>query len=62
LNFEDNSGIEGRLPKDNDEVTPTVQFGDVLEWNEKLGLKLRTPEETFGGAARRSLALEKRLK
>jgi nucleoside-diphosphate-sugar epimerase len=54
--------LEGRLPKDNDEDTPTVKFGDVLEWNEKLGLKLRTPEETFRDAARRFLALEKGLK
>jgi len=51
--------LEGRLPKDGDEVEKTVQFSDVREWNEKLGLKIRTPEETLGNAARRILVLEK---
>jgi hypothetical protein len=50
--------LAGRLPKDNDEVPPRVQMGDVEGWNEKLGLRLRTPEETFGDAARRLLELE----
>ena len=50
---------KGRLPKDNDEATPVPKFSDVEEWNEKLGLKLRTPEETFGDAAREMLRLEK---
>lgn len=53
--------LEGRLPKDNDEVTPVVKFGDVKEWNEKLGLKVRTAEETFGDAARKLLELEKKF-
>jgi len=53
--------LEGRLPKDNDEVTPVGKFSDVKEWNEKLGLVIRTPEETFGDAARRILVLEKEL-
>ena len=47
------------MPKDNDEVTPVSKFGDVKEWNEKLGLVIRTPEETFGDAAKRILELEK---
>lgn len=51
--------LTGRLPKDNDEVTLVVKFGDVKEWNEKLGLLVRTPEQTFGDAARRILDLEK---
>jgi hypothetical protein len=34
-------------------------MGDVDSWNEKLGLKLRTPQETFGDAARRMLELER---
>lgn len=50
--------LRGRLPKDNDEVPPYVQLGDVHEWNQKLGLKVRTPEETFGDVARRMLELE----
>jgi len=50
--------LAGRLPKDNDEVPPKVQMGDVESWNEKLGLKLSTPQETFGDAARRLLVLE----
>jgi hypothetical protein len=33
-------------------------MGDVESWNEKLGLKPRTPQETFGDAARRLLELE----
>jgi hypothetical protein len=53
--------LEGRLPKDGDEVEKKVVFGDVEAWNEKLGLKLRTAEETFGDAARRILELEKIL-
>jgi len=51
--------LAGRLPKDNDEIPPKVQMGDVESWNEKLGLKLRTPQETFGDAARRMLELER---
>ena len=53
--------LKGRLPKDSDEVPRKVVFSDVEEWNEKLGLKLRTPEETFGDAARRILELEKKF-
>jgi hypothetical protein len=53
--------LKGRLPKDNDEVPRKVVFGDVDEWNEKLGLTLRTAEETFGDAARRILELEKKF-
>jgi nucleoside-diphosphate-sugar epimerase len=53
--------LKERLPKDGDEVTPTAAFEDVQEWNEKLGLVVRTPEETFGDAARRILELEKIL-
>ncbi|KAE9364618.1 NAD(P)-binding protein [Stipitochalara longipes BDJ] len=53
--------LEGRLPKDSDEIPREVVFGDVEEWNEKLGLKLRTAEETFGDAARRILELEKKF-
>ena len=37
--------LEGRLPKDGDEVEKTVQFSDVREWNEKLGLKELGDEE-----------------
>jgi hypothetical protein len=51
--------LAGRLPRDNDEVPPKVRMGDVESWNEKLGIKLRTPLETFGDAARRLLELEK---
>jgi hypothetical protein len=51
--------LAGRLPKDNDEVPPKIQMGDVESWNEKLGLKVRTPQETFGDAARRLLELER---
>jgi len=39
--------LKGRLPKDSVEVPREVVFGDVEEWNEKLGLKLRSAEETF---------------
>lgn len=53
--------LEGRLPRDNDEVTTVVKFGDVKEWNEKLGLKIRTAEETFGDAARKIVELEKKF-
>ena len=53
--------LEGRLPKDNDEVTPVPKFSDVKDWNKKLGLELRTPEETFGDAAKEILRLEKTL-
>ena len=35
--------------------------GNVRAWNEKLGLKLGTMEETFGDAARRILELKKSL-
>lgn len=50
------------MPRDNDEVTPVAQFGDVNDWNEKLGLQLRTPDQTFGDAARAILELEKEFK
>ena len=50
--------LKGRLPKDSDEVPRKVVFSDVAEWNEKLGLELRSAEETFGDAARRILELE----
>jgi len=53
--------LAGRLPKDNDEVPPHVQMGDVESWNAKLGIKLRTPQETFGDAARRMLELERQF-
>jgi hypothetical protein len=53
--------LKGRFPKDNDEATPVPKLSDVEEWNEKLGLKLRTPEETFGDAARELLRLEKAM-
>lgn len=51
--------LEGRLPKDGSEEEKVLESGDVLEWNEKLGLKPRTPVQTFGDAARRLLELEK---
>lgn len=51
--------LKGRFPKDSDEDVPVPKLTDVAEWNEKLGLKLRTPEETFGDAAREMLRLEK---
>jgi len=54
--------LVGRLPKDNDEAPPVAQFGDVKDWNEKLKLQLRTPDQTFGDTARTILELEKRLK
>lgn len=54
--------LEGRLPKDGDEVEKEVNFGDVKEWNEKLGLEPRSEVETFGDAAKRVLALEGLLK
>jgi len=50
------------LPRDNDEVPPVATFGDVKEWNEKLDLKLRTAEQSFGDAARAILELEKQFK
>jgi hypothetical protein len=54
--------LKGRLPKENDEVTPVPNFSDVKDWwNVKLGLELRTPEETFGDAAKEILRLEKVL-
>ena len=53
--------VASRLPKDGDEVPRIVKFADVQKWNEALGLKLRTAEETFGDAARRILELEKSL-
>ncbi|KAH8821926.1 hypothetical protein F5884DRAFT_817204 [Xylogone sp. PMI_703] len=54
--------LKGRLPQDKSEPSPTLKLGDVLEWNKKLDLRLRTPEETFGDAARKLLALEKQMK
>jgi hypothetical protein len=54
--------LKGRLPRDGDEVEKSARFEDVEEWNEKLGLKLRSAEETFGDAARRILELERELK
>lgn len=53
--------LKGRLPKDSDEIVGDVKFEDVLDWNEKLGLVVRTPEETFGDAARKILELEKKF-
>jgi hypothetical protein len=53
--------LAGRLPRDSDEAPPKVQMGDVESWNEKLGIKLRTPQETFEDAARRLLVLEGEL-
>ncbi|CAG8961394.1 hypothetical protein HYFRA_00013342 [Hymenoscyphus fraxineus] len=54
--------LEGRLPRDGDEVEKEVNFGDVEEWNGKLGLVPRSEVETFGDAARRILELEELLK
>jgi hypothetical protein len=54
--------LKGRLPRDGDEDEKSARFEDVEEWNEKLGLKLRSAEETFGDAARRILELERELK
>ncbi|KAH8653196.1 hypothetical protein BGZ60DRAFT_436110 [Tricladium varicosporioides] len=54
--------LAGRLPKDNDELTPVAKFGDVKEWNEKLNLQLRTPDQTFGDMARTILELENKFK
>ncbi|CAG8979483.1 hypothetical protein HYALB_00012083 [Hymenoscyphus albidus] len=54
--------LEGRLPSDGDEVEREVNFGDVEEWNVKLGLMPRSEVETFGDAARRILELEELLK
>lgn len=51
--------LEGRLPKDNSEAEKSLNSDDVLAWNEKLGLKPRTPVQTFGDAAKRLLELEK---
>ncbi|KAK0123936.1 hypothetical protein ONS95_008926 [Cadophora gregata] len=51
--------LKGRLPKDGTEEEKVLNSDDVEEWNEKLGLKPRTPEQTFGDAARRLLELEK---
>ncbi|KAG4437215.1 hypothetical protein IFR05_007304 [Cadophora sp. M221] len=51
--------LEGRLPKDGSEADKSLKSDDVLEWNEKLGLKPRTPVQTFGEAAKRLLELEK---
>jgi nucleoside-diphosphate-sugar epimerase len=56
--------LKGRkLPGDPEtvEVVPKVNLGDVEEWNEKLGLKPRSAEETFGDAARRILELEEKF-
>jgi nucleoside-diphosphate-sugar epimerase len=53
--------LKGRLPKDNDEVVTPVKFGDVEAWNQKLGLVVKTPAETFTGAALKVLELEKKL-
>jgi nucleoside-diphosphate-sugar epimerase len=54
-------GLKERLPKDEDEVVGQLKFEDVEEWNQKLGLSVRTPDETFGDAARRILELEKQF-
>lgn len=54
--------LEGRLPKDNDEVTPIAKFGDVKEWNENLGLQLKSADQTFGDTAKTILELEKKFK
>jgi hypothetical protein len=53
--------LKSRLPRGSGEIDREVLFGDVEEWNEKLGLRLRSAEETFGDAARRLLELEKVL-
>ncbi|KAG9234404.1 hypothetical protein BJ875DRAFT_376469 [Amylocarpus encephaloides] len=55
-------GLEGRLPKDGEEAEKVVNFGDVEAWNGKIGLVPRSPETTFGDAARRILELETLLK
>jgi hypothetical protein len=39
-----------------------AKFGDVKDWNEKLGLTPRTADETFGDSARTLLELEKKFK
>ncbi|EPE32427.1 NAD(P)-binding Rossmann-fold containing protein [Glarea lozoyensis ATCC 20868] len=53
--------VASRLPKDGSEVPKKFVITDVEKWNEALGLKLRTAEETFGDAARKILELEKIL-
>jgi hypothetical protein len=53
--------LEGRLPKDGDWPDKNITFGDVEDWNKKLGLKIRTEFETFGDTAKRLLELEKEL-
>jgi nucleoside-diphosphate-sugar epimerase len=55
--------LKGRLPKDPEtaETVPVVRMGDVDEWNRKLGLKLRTAQETFEDGARKLLELEEKL-
>lgn len=55
------SDLKGKLPKDNVEVPPVPNFGDVKEWNEKLALVPRSAEETFGDAAKRILELEQKF-
>ncbi|KAL2062619.1 hypothetical protein VTL71DRAFT_5691 [Oculimacula yallundae] len=54
--------LKERLPKDGSEVEKVLKMDDVLEWNEKLGLVPRSPEETFGDSAKRLLELERTLK
>lgn len=53
--------LKERLPRDSRELEREAIFRDVEEWNEKLGLRLRSAEETFGDSARRLLELEKVL-
>lgn len=55
--------LEGRLPKESGEDLSQrkVRMEDVQEWNKKLGLVPRTPEQTFVDTAKKLLALEKLL-
>lgn len=52
-----------RLPKKDEQAKPDTElrFGDVKEWNSKLGLELRTAEETFVDTARALVELEGKL-
>ncbi|RDW68196.1 hypothetical protein BP5796_08853 [Coleophoma crateriformis] len=43
--------FQGKLPEDSGEKVGKVNFTDVAEWNEALGLNLRTPYQTFGETA-----------
>lgn len=51
--------LEGRLAKPKEYPDSVITFGDVEVWNNILGLKIRSEEETFGDSAKRLLELEK---